>query len=200
MKASVLFSGGKDSSLSAILLEPFFEIELITFSFSLLPVGEFVSKSAYELGCPYKILYLDTELLDKALEMAIEDGYPKNAINYIHYNAIKRLAYIKSNSKEVIADGTRRNDRVPMLVDSQIQSLEDKYNIHYITPLKGYGRSAVDVLVQKYLEIEQNQSEKIIKADYETELREIIRQTYGDDKVSQIFPSHVQSRIIKRIK
>lgn len=200
MKVSVLFSGGKDSSLSAILLEPFFEIELITFSFSLLPVGEFVSESAYELGYPYKILNLDTEILDKALKMAIEDGYPKNAINYIHYNAIKKLASIKSNSKEAIADGTRRNDRVPVLGESQIQSLEDKYNIYYITPLKGYGRSAVDVLVQKYLEIEQNQSENIIKADYETELREIIRQTYGDDKVSLIFPSHVQSRIIKRIK
>ncbi|MFP4655769.1 MAG: hypothetical protein ACLFMM_08920 [Methanohalobium sp.] len=40
----------------------------------------------------------------------------------------------------------------------------------------------------------------MIKADYETELREKIRQTYGDDKISQIFPSHVQSHVKKRIK
>jgi len=34
MKVAVLFSGGKDSSLAALLLEPFFdEIELVTFSF-----------------------------------------------------------------------------------------------------------------------------------------------------------------------
>lgn len=34
MKVAVLFSGGKDSSLAALLLEPFFdEIELVTFGF-----------------------------------------------------------------------------------------------------------------------------------------------------------------------
>ncbi|MCG7851898.1 MAG: alpha hydrolase, partial [Methanosarcinaceae archaeon] len=30
MRASVLFSGGKDSSLVAMLLEPFFDVELVT--------------------------------------------------------------------------------------------------------------------------------------------------------------------------
>ena len=34
MKAMVLFSGGKDSGLATLLLEPFFdEMELVTFSF-----------------------------------------------------------------------------------------------------------------------------------------------------------------------
>ena len=34
MRVVVLFSGGKDSSLAALLLEPFFEeIELVNFSF-----------------------------------------------------------------------------------------------------------------------------------------------------------------------
>lgn len=200
MKASVLFSGGKDSSLSAILLEPFFEVELITFSFSLLPVEQFVSNLADELRFPYRILNLDISILDKALEMAVEDGYPKNAINYIHYNAVKTLASTKSHSKDVIADGTRRNDRVPVLADSQIQSLEDRYGIYYVTPLRGYGRGAVNALVRQHLDIEQGISDNIIKADYETELREKIRKAYGDEKISQIFPSHIQSHIKKRIK
>lgn len=200
MKASVLFSGGKDSSLSAILLEPFFEVELITFSFSLLPVGQYVSDLAEELGYPHRILNLDTNILDKALNIVINDGYPGNAINYIHYNAVKTLTSMESQSKGVIADGTRRNDRVPVLTGSQIQSLEDKFGIYYITPLRGYGRGAVDALVQQHLEIEEGQSDDIIKADYEAELREKIRQTYGGDKISQIFPSHIQSRVKKRIK
>ena len=200
MKASVLFSGGKDSSLSAILLEPFFEVELITFSFSLLPVEQFVSDFADELRLPSRILNLDPSVLDKAIKMTVDDGYPKNAINYIHYNAVKKLASMKSNSKDVIADGTRRNDRVPVLTKSQVQSLEDKFGVYYVTPLSGYGRGTVNALVQRHLEIEQGQSDDITKADYETELREKIRQIYGDEKISQIFPSHIQSHIKKRIK
>ncbi|MFP4655768.1 MAG: alpha hydrolase [Methanohalobium sp.] len=147
MKASVLYSGGKDSSLSAILLEPFFEVELITFSFSLLPLEQVVSDFANELGFPHRVLNLDTSILDKALEMVINDGYPRNAINYIHYNAVKTLASTKPQPKDVIADGTRRNDRVPVLTNSQIQSLEDRYGIYYVTPLSGYGRSSVNALV-----------------------------------------------------
>lgn len=46
MRISVLFSGGKDSSLSALLMEPFFEIELVTCSFGLLPNGELAAKTA----------------------------------------------------------------------------------------------------------------------------------------------------------
>jgi predicted subunit of tRNA(5-methylaminomethyl-2-thiouridylate) methyltransferase len=33
MDVFVLFSGGKDSSLSAILLEPFFDVTLVTCNF-----------------------------------------------------------------------------------------------------------------------------------------------------------------------
>ena len=44
MKVSVLFSGGKDSSLSALLMEPFFEVELVTCNFGLLPTGEIAAK------------------------------------------------------------------------------------------------------------------------------------------------------------
>jgi predicted subunit of tRNA(5-methylaminomethyl-2-thiouridylate) methyltransferase len=52
MRVSVLFSGGKDSSLSALLMEPFFEIELVTCSFGLLPNGELEAQTAKEPPSP----------------------------------------------------------------------------------------------------------------------------------------------------
>ena len=198
MKASILFSGGKDSSLSAILMEPFFDVELVTCTFSTIPTGEIAKKAADELGFKHRILNLDKSILEDAFKLIVEDGYPKNAINHIHQKAIETLA--SDPDVEIIADGIRRDDRVPLLNISQIRSIEDRFKVHYACPLRGYGRSAVNKMVEQHLQIEEGQSEHIIKADYETELREIIRQRIGDEKVKEIFPSHVQSQIVKRIK
>ncbi len=197
MRVSVLFSGGKDSSLVAILLEPFFDVELVTCSFSLLPVGEVAKKAANELGFAHRVLKLDSIVLENALTIIINDGYPKNAINYIHQNAVERLAL--DVDVKIIADGIRRDDRVPVLKDSQVRSIEDRFGIQYICPLRGFGRAAVNMLVQQHLIIEEGQSDDMIKGDYETELREMIRQRFGHEKVSELFPMHVQSRIINRI-
>ncbi|KGK98742.1 tRNA(5-methylaminomethyl-2-thiouridylate) methyltransferase [Methanococcoides methylutens] len=197
MKAQVLFSGGKDSSLSAILLDPFFDVELVTCSFSILPVGEVAKVAADELGYSHRVLELDRCILESALEIIIDDGYPRNAINYIHKAVIETLA--KEDEVSLIADGVRRDDRVPKLTDSEVRSIEDRFSVSYICPLHGYGRSAVNLLVSRYLVIEEGQSDSIAKADYETELRELIRQQYGDEKVLEIFPEHVQSRVIRRV-
>ena len=59
MKVSVLFSGGKDSSLSALLMEPFFEIELVTCSFGLLSNVELAAQTQKELRFPHRVLYLE---------------------------------------------------------------------------------------------------------------------------------------------
>lgn len=196
MKAQVLFSGGKDSSLSAILLDPFFDVELVTCSFSILPVGKIAKVAAEELGYSHRVLELDKGILESALDIIIEDGYPRNAINYIHRIVIENLA--REQDVSLIADGVRRDDRVPRLTDSEVRSIEDRFGVDYVSPLQGYGRSAVNKLVSRYLVIEEGQSDSIAKADYETELRELIRQRYGDDKVLEIFPEHVQSRVIGR--
>ncbi|MGP8319888.1 MAG: DUF7411 family protein [Methanosarcinaceae archaeon] len=198
MKASVLFSGGKDSSLSAILLDKFFDIELVTCGFSVLPIGDIAQKAAAKLGFSHVVLKLDGEILEKAFSIVVKDGYPKNAVNYIHHKAVETLA--SNNDVTIIADGIRRDDRVPVLTDSQIRSIEDRYGVHYICPLRGYGRAAVNMLVRQYLVIEEGQSDEIPKADYETELREVIRQRIGQDKIADIFPSHIQSRVTGRIK
>ncbi len=198
MKASVLFSGGKDSSLSAILLDQLFDAELVTCSFSVLPIGDIAKEVAEELGFPHRVLKLDDEILENAFNIIVKDGFPKNAINYIHHKAVEALA--SDDGVVVIADGIRRDDRVPVLTNPQVQSIEDRYGVHYICPLLGYGRAAVNALVEQYLVIEEDQSDDIIKADYETELREVIRQRIGQDEIDKIFPSHVQSRVIGRVK
>jgi len=196
MRTSVLFSGGKDSALSALLMEPFFEVELVTCNFGLLPNQELAAKSAKELGFPHRILSLEWEILEKAYEKIMNDGFPKYAINYIHEKAIETLAL--DPDVKFIADGTRRDDRVPVLSISQVRSIEDRLGIQYICPLKGYNRKTVSTLVERYLRIEEGPSESIPKADYEIELRELIRQRHGDEKIKELFPAHIQSHVLSR--
>jgi predicted subunit of tRNA(5-methylaminomethyl-2-thiouridylate) methyltransferase len=196
MRISVLFSGGKDSSLSALLMEPFFEIELVTCSFGLLPNWKLAAKTAKELQFPHRVLSLEREILEKAYEKIMNDGFPKNAINYIHEKAVETLAL--EPEVKFIADGTRRDDRVPVLSISQIRSIEDRLEIQYICPLKGYNKKTVSTLVEYYLNIEEGQSDSIQKADYETELRELIRQRHGEEKIKEFFPHHIQSYVLSR--
>lgn len=196
MTVSVLFSGGKDSSLSALLMEPFFEIELVTCSFGLLPIGELAAQTAKELRFPHRVIYLEHEILEKAYSKIMKDGFPKSAINYIHEQAVETLAL--DPAVKLIADGTRRDDRVPVLSISQVRSIEDRLGIHYICPLKGYGKKTLSALVERYLIIEEGPSESVQKADYETELREFIRQKHGPEKVKRLFPAHVQSHVLSR--
>lgn len=196
MKVSVLFSGGKDSSLSALLMEPFFEIELVTCNFGLLPTGEIAEKTARELHFPHRVLPLEREILEKAYGMIINDGFPKNAINHIHEKAVETLA--SDPEVEFIVDGIRRDDRVPVLSPPRIRSIEDRFGVQYICPLRGYSRKAVDILVKRYLVIEEGPSESTQKADYETELRELIRQLQGEEKIRELFPAHIQSHVLSR--
>lgn len=198
MKVSVLFSGGKDSSLAALLLEPFFDIELVTCTFGEVPTGDIAAKTANELGFSHRTLLLDRSILECAYEAIMKDGFPKNAINHIHEKAVEALA----SDPEVtfIADGTRRDDRVPVLDLSRARSIEDRFGVQYICPLKGYSRKAVDILVERNLVIEEGLSENTVKADYETELRELIKQRAGEEKILELFPVHVQSHVLTRKK
>lgn len=196
MKVSILFSGGKDSSLCALLLESFFEVELVTCNFGILPSWEIAAKIAKELRFSHRVISLEPKILEEAYKKILIDGFPKQAINYIHEKAVETLAL--EPEVTLIADGTRRDDRVPVLSISQIRSLEDRLGIQYLCPLKGYGKKTVSSLVEQYLIIEEGPSEKLLKADYETELRELIRQRHGEQKIKELFPTHIQSRVLSR--
>ncbi len=204
MDIFLLFSGGKDSSLSAILLEPFFDVTLVTGNFGFSDTWKFARDVASELGFPHKVLRIDGAVLETACDLAVGDGYPNRAINRIHLCALQSAAVTmpatvaSAGMRSFIADGTRRDDRVPMLELPDAQRLEDTYKCVYVRPLLGYGRHAVNLLVGTHLEIAEDESEKIEKSDYEAELRAIIEERHGFGMVDEIFPRHVQSRVVRR--
>ncbi|MFC1663568.1 alpha hydrolase [Patescibacteria group bacterium] len=196
MKVSILFSGGKDSSLVAILLSKIFEIELITCSFGILSNWKKAEKAAEELGFPFKVLKLNKEIIREAASQAIKDGFPNNGIKHLHKEALKEVA----KSSKIIADGITRNDRVPAFSFSEIISFEDKLKVYYIQPLIGYSRKAINLLAEKYFTIKEYESNSFVGAEYEFELREVIRNEYSAERVSEIFPQNHTHSIITKVK
>ncbi len=197
MKIQVLYSGGKDSSLAAILLEPFFEVELVTCTFGLERSWENAREAAREMGFPFKLVRLGPEIVDESIDVMLKFGYPRPGINLVHRRALETVAV--SCQAKYLADGTRRDDRAPMLTTPEVRSLEDTHDVRYIRPLAGYGRRAVDDLVAKHLVIVEGDTAAVAKADYETEVRSALRARLGDDVYRRIFPpEHTQSRVLRR--
>ena len=79
MKACVLYSGGKDSSLMAVVLQNLgYQVELVTVNFGKFPSWKPAAESALNLGYPHQILEANVEILQNAVEMILNDGYPNN--------------------------------------------------------------------------------------------------------------------------
>ncbi|WP_461864877.1 DUF7411 family protein [Thermococcus sp.] len=192
MQVYHLYSGGKDSSLSAwILTRLGYEVKLVTVSFGLLDSWKHAKETAERLGFEHQVLYLSREILEKAADMCIEDGHPNRAIQFIHERALEEVAKIASR----ISDGTRRDDRVPFLDLPKARSLEDRFNVAYIRPLLGLGYRTIRELTERLFIIEIRESEELEKSDYEVELRHLLRER-GIDPLT-IFPrSHYQSRVL----
>ncbi len=192
MKVSVLYSGGKDSSLAAYILRlTGHEVELVTVNFGLLESYRPAQMTARRLGFRHRVLKLETEILDRGCARIVEDSHPGNGINYIHREALKEVAKVSI----AVGDGTRRDDRIPKLSIQEIRSLEDRYDVEYLAPLHGLGYKTINRLTDEILEYRKDLSEKIEKSDYEVEIREFIKRNgYSIDK---IFPmEHIQSRVI----
>jgi predicted subunit of tRNA(5-methylaminomethyl-2-thiouridylate) methyltransferase len=200
-QAAVLFSGGKDSALAALLLEPHYTVTLVTYGFGVTSLTENAAESAAALALPHESRQLAGTVLTAAVEQLLADGYPNEAVQLVHEAAIERLAADTQKDEfdyDVIADGTRRGDRTPSVSASFAQSVEDRFDIAYVAPLAGFGRQSVDALVSAHLDIETGPSETLAKGDYETALREVLRHRAGDSAVVDIFPDHEQSRVIGR--
>jgi len=190
MKVGILFSGGKDSALAAILLSPFAQIELATVSFGIVPND--AASVARVLGFPHVIIGLETALATATVDAMIEDGYPNRGINHLHKTALERAAA----RYQVVADGTRRDDKAPLLNVREARSLEDRSGIDYVRPLLGYGRRAIDALADAHLEVTYGEC---ISFDYEVELRRVMESSYGSEAVQAVFPQeHIQSRVTGR--
>jgi hypothetical protein len=196
MKATVLFSGGKDSGLTTLLLEPFFdEIELVTFSFGRDDAWKVAAAAATELGHPHRRIVFEDSVLERSLEILLSTGYPNDALNYVHPIAVETLA----KSCEFVADGTRRDDRAPIMSYSAIRSLEDRLHMHYLRPLAGLGGKTIRAMASRYLDFEENLSEKYPASDFEVGLRYALAKRHGQKEVDRIFPSkHTHTRVIRR--
>lgn len=196
MECGLLFSGGKDSSLAALLLESFYDVTLVTAHFGLTDDFEHGRAAAESLGFPFDTVELDRVVAEEAVDRMLEDGYPRNGIQRVHEHALEVVA---ERDVDAIADGTRRDDRVPTVSRATAQSLEDRHGVDYLAPLSGFGRHAVDRLVEQELEVETGPSEEISRADYEGELRALIRESRGEDAIKAVFPQHDQTIVRGRV-
>jgi len=190
MKAGVLYSGGKDSSLAAMMLGTYYEVELNTFVFDPSRQIPSVEAAARALGYPLNKRVFETGMLKTMAEMVVASGYPNDAINAIHRTAVETL----SHEYKVVGDGTRFEDRVPVLTRAEVQSLMHRTGSAYVRPLLGYVRPAVDDLVDRLLKVEYGETGTIRNGDYEAELRGAIR-SLGVDP-APLFPAHHDQSLV----
>jgi hypothetical protein len=190
MKAGVLYSGGKDSSLAAIMLGTYYEVELNVFVFDPSRQVPSVDAAARALGFPLKKRVFKKGLLEEMVDLVRTCGYPNDAISIVHQVAVETL----SSEYQVVGDGTRFNDRVPMLSRAQVQSLGNRTGCSYIRPLLGYVKPEVDRLVERFLIVIYGETGTIRNGDYEAEIREAVA-AMGIDPAS-LFPAHHDQSLV----
>ncbi len=191
MEAGVLFSGGKDSALAAIMLARDYGVELNTCVFD--PDREVpeVRAAAAALGLPFRRRVLGRDLLSEAVDLLLSCGYPNDAIDLVHRTAVETLAA----EYAVVGDGTRREDRVPRLERPEVQHLEMTTGCSYVRPLLGYGKTEVERLTGRLLVVRYAETGSIGNGDYEGEIRSALC-ARGIDPTS-FFPSgHLQSLVV----
>ncbi|MGC9517036.1 MAG: DUF7411 family protein [Methanomicrobiales archaeon] len=191
MKACVLYSGGKDSSLISVILKKLgYDLELLTANFGISDSWRSAKRSSESLGFKHEVLRMDPKIIEKAKSIIIKDGFPNNGINYIHKKTIEKVA----QQYDIIADGTRRDDRTPKLNMDEIRSLEDKYGVEYIN-LQGFGHKTINYLSKNLFIIKKEESNSE-NSDYETEIRALIKESEGKKTATSLFPHHIQTRVI----
>ncbi|MDD1685526.1 alpha hydrolase [Methanoregula sp.] len=190
MKAGVLYSGGKDSSLAAILLGTYYQVELNTFVFDQDRLIPSVEAAADALGYPIKKRVFEEGMLNKMVDLVVEKGYPNDAINFVHKSAVESLA----GEYDVVGDGTRFDDRVPMLSREAVQSLMSRTGSSYVRPLLGVPRREVDRLVDQLLVVQYGETGTIENGDYESEIRDAFRARGLD--YTTLFPQHHEQSLV----
>ncbi|KDE58303.1 tRNA(5-methylaminomethyl-2-thiouridylate) methyltransferase [Halostagnicola sp. A56] len=192
MRLGVLYSGGKDSTLAAVLLDRFYDVTLVTAHFGVTDDWKHARATARATDFPFERLQLEPDVAEEAVDRIREDGFPRNGIQLVHQHALERAA---EEGYDAVADGTRRDDRVPTVSRAQAQSLEDRHGIDYIAPLSGFGRTAVDRIVEDTLDVTVGPSEEITRADYEAELRALLVEADGEAAIEECFPDHEQTYV-----
>ncbi|MCK9152454.1 DUF7411 family protein [Methanobacterium alcaliphilum] len=192
MKAGVLYSGGKDSALMGVILKRMgLEVEFVTINFGVYESWKPAFQSASALGFKHKVLRINKKILEESVKKILEDGFPNDGINYIHHEVLEIMA----KEYSIIADGTRRDDRIPKLKDNEVRSFEDRNQVEYVN-LQGFGHKTIENLSSNLFHVKKEESNRENNSDYEVEVRCLIDQLKGEGTSRSIFPSHFQSRVI----
>jgi predicted subunit of tRNA(5-methylaminomethyl-2-thiouridylate) methyltransferase len=192
MKAAVLYSGGKDSALVAVILQKLgYQVELVTANFGVFPSWKSALKSASSLGFKHRVLKADQGIIDESVDLILMDRFPNHGINHVHREVLKRVA----EEYPVVADGTRRDDRVPKLDLNEIQSFEDSQSVQYMN-LAGLGHKTINQLSEQFFKLVKEPTSIKNNSDYEIEIRCLITKMEGKKAASKLFPPHIQSRVI----
>jgi predicted subunit of tRNA(5-methylaminomethyl-2-thiouridylate) methyltransferase len=195
MDIGLLYSGGKDSTLAGLLLDRFGTVTCLCCTFGVTDDYEHAQAAARAVEFNTRRVELDESVASEAAEQIVEDGYPRTGIQTVHEHALETAAGLDFDA---IADGTRRDDRVPTVERPLAQSIEDRYGISHLAPLAGIGRGAIDTMAEETLIVERGPSGDVPKGDYETEIRALIRAEHGQETVEECFPAHTQSRVTGR--
>jgi len=195
MKAGVLFSGGKDSALAALLLSRDYEVELNTFVFSSGDETGGVENAARAAGCPWKRRIFREGLMEEVIATIIACGYPNDALQQVHREAIEVL----SHEYQVVADGTRMDDRIPKLSRDEVKRFQNVTGCSYLRPLLGYGKKEVERLAKRHFLMENGQTGQIQNGDYERWIRGGIA-ARGLDPLAFFPPDHEQSLVLSRVQ
>ncbi|MFC7076691.1 DUF7411 family protein [Haloarcula halophila] len=195
MRCGLCYSAGKDSTLAAVLLDPFYEVVLLSGTFGVVE-PEPAREAAAAVGFDHRTVDLDPSVAEEAVAQMYADGFPRNAIQQVHEHAVETVARRADDIDiDAVADGTRRDDRVPTIERPFAQSVEDRFGVDYLAPLAGVGRDAIDDMAERTLVVETGPSAQVPKADYEVELRALLAERYGESAVDAVFPEHTQSRV-----
>jgi len=195
MRVALLYSGGRDSSLAAYLLENLgYSVELVNVNFGVLDSHQAAERAAESLGMEHRVVTPDFDILEETSRVIAEDGFPGRGISYLHLQALEKLAH----SYPALGDGTRRDDRSPRLSLREIRSLEDKFGIEYLAPLRGLGYKTINRLADETFDYQKGLSEYLHKSDYESEIRELMTRKGLD--VRGIFPREHSQSIVKGYK
>ncbi|WP_241471331.1 DUF7411 family protein, partial [Natrinema salifodinae] len=91
MELGLLYSGGKDSTLAALLLEEFYDVTLVTAHFGVTDDWKHARETADTVGFAFERLECDLDVAREAVERIREDGFPRNGIQHVHQHALERL-------------------------------------------------------------------------------------------------------------
>ena len=193
MRVGLLYSGGTDSTIAALLLDRFYDVTLVTVHFGVTDDWQRAAEAAEAVGLPFHDHELDRTVAEDALDRILDDGHARTGIDQLHLAALEALA---SQDYDAVADGTRRDDRVPSISRAKAQQLERRYDVDYLAPLSGFGRRAVDRLVERHLDVEVGPASHIDRPDYETALRALCAERDDIDDIDAVLPGREQSAVI----